>query len=61
VELVREWLAQEHGHLSWKVVSDPQLEPGGFRFESTYSEMDGSLRTRWRESPNAWALTTTHG
>lgn len=49
VELVREWLAQEHGHLSWKVVSDPQIEPGGFRLESTHSEMDGSLRTRWRE------------
>jgi flagellar assembly protein FliH len=49
VELVREWLAQEHGHLSWKVVSDPQLEPGGFRLESTHSEMDGSLRARWRE------------
>lgn len=49
VEIVRDWLAQEHGHLSWKVVQDAQMEPGSFRFESTYSELDGSLRTRWRE------------
>jgi flagellar assembly protein FliH len=49
VELTREWLAHEHGHLSWKVVSDPQMERGGFRLESAYSEMDGSLRARWRE------------
>lgn len=49
LELVREWLAHEHGHLSWKVVSDPQIEPGSFRLESAYSEMDGSLQTRWRE------------
>ena len=49
VELAREWLAHEHGHLSWKVVSDPQMEPGGFRLESAYSEMDGSLQARWRE------------
>jgi flagellar assembly protein FliH len=49
VELVREWLAREHSHLSWKVIPDSQLEPGGFRFESAHSEMDGSLRTRWLE------------
>ena len=49
VEIVRDWLAQEHGHLSWKVVQDAQMEPGSFRFESTYSELDGNLRARWRE------------
>jgi flagellar assembly protein FliH len=49
VEIVRDWLAQEHGHLSWKVVQDTHLEPGSFRFESTYSELDGNLRTRWLE------------
>ena len=32
-----------------QVVRQRQLEPGGFRLESTYSEMDGSLRARWRE------------
>ncbi len=49
VELVRDWLVHEHGHLSWKVLADPNLEPGGFRFESSHSEMDGSLRARWQE------------
>jgi flagellar assembly protein FliH len=49
VDMVREWLAHEHGHLSWKVVSDGQMEPGSFRFESAYSELDGSLRARWLE------------
>lgn len=49
LEMVRDWLAHEHGHLSWKVVADPQMEPGGFRIESAYSELDGSLKTRWLE------------
>lgn len=48
-EMVRDWLAREHGHLTWKVVEDAQLDPGGFRFESAHSELDGSLETRWRE------------
>jgi len=49
VQIVQEWLAHEHGHLSWKVAPDSEMEPGSFRFESTYSELDGSLRARWRE------------
>ena len=49
VQIVQDWLAHEHGHLSWKVAQDAQLEPGSFRFESTYSELDGSLRARWQE------------
>jgi flagellar assembly protein FliH len=48
-QIVREWLAQEHGHLSWKLVEDAQVEPGGFRFESAHSELDGSMKARWRE------------
>lgn len=49
VEMVKEWLGHEHGHLSWKVAGDAHLEPGSFRFESAYSELDGTLATRWRE------------
>jgi len=48
-KIVRDWLAQEHGHLSWKVMEDSQMEPGDFRFESTYSELDGTIQTRWEE------------
>ncbi|MEW5789326.1 MAG: flagellar assembly protein FliH [Pseudomonadota bacterium] len=49
VEMVQTWLGHEHGHLSWKVLADPRLEPGAFRFESAYSELDGTLTTRWQE------------
>lgn len=48
-QIVRDWLAHEHGHLSWKVVEDMQMEPGDFRFESAYSELDGRIRSRWIE------------
>jgi len=48
-KIVRDWLAQEHGHLSWKVMENSQMEPGDFRFESTYSELDGTIQTRWEE------------
>lgn len=48
-QVVKDWLAQEHNHLSWKLVEDEQMEPGGFRFESAHSELDGSMQSRWRE------------
>ncbi len=47
--IVRDWLLHEHGHLSWKVAEDAQMEPGDFRIESAYSELDGSIRERWQE------------
>lgn len=48
-QAVRDWLAHEHGHLSWKVVEEAQMEPGDFRFESAYSDLDGSIKQRWLE------------
>jgi len=48
-ETVREWLAQEHNHLGWRVIEDPQMEPGGFRFDNPHTEFDATLPTRWRE------------
>lgn len=48
-QVVRDWLDQEHNHLSWKIVEDPHMEAGGFRFENAHSELDASLTTRWRE------------
>jgi flagellar assembly protein FliH len=47
--VVHDWLAREHGHLSWKVLEDEQMSPGGFRFESAHTELDASMETRWRE------------
>lgn len=46
---VREWLAHEHGHLSWKVIEDVDMEIGGFRVENAHSELDASLSMRWRD------------
>lgn len=48
-DLVREWLAHEHNHLGWKVLEDPHMEPGGFRFDNPHSELDATLPTRWQE------------
>lgn len=48
-QVVRDWLEQEHNHLSWKLVEDEHMDPGGFRFESAHSELDGSMKARWRE------------
>lgn len=48
-QLVRDWLAQEHNHLGWRVVEDPHMEPGGFRFDNPHSELDATLPTRWQE------------
>jgi flagellar assembly protein FliH len=46
---VRECLATEYAHLSWKVVEDPALEAGGFRVENAHGELDASMEVRWRE------------
>lgn len=47
--IVRDWLAREHGHLPWKVLEDAQMARGGFRIESSHSELDASLGSRWKE------------
>lgn len=47
--LVRDWLAREHGHLSWKVMEDAQMDAGSFRLEGTYNELDGRIQERWDE------------
>ncbi|MCU0842418.1 MAG: flagellar assembly protein FliH [Thiobacillaceae bacterium] len=46
---VREWLSHEHGHLSWKVIEDADMELGGFRVENAHSELDASMSLRWRD------------
>lgn len=57
-QVVKDWLAQEHGHLSWKLVEDEQMESGGFRFESAHSELDASMRARWREVADCLGAST---
>lgn len=48
-QLVKDWLVQEHNHLGWKVMEDPHVEQGGFRFDNPHSELDATLPTRWQE------------
>lgn len=50
---VREFLASEHVHLSWKVVEDASLEPGGFRIENAHGELDARMETRWQDIVSA--------
>lgn len=49
VDALREYMESEHAHFSFKVVPDSRIERGGFRLESSHSEVDGQLPVRWRE------------
>lgn len=55
---VREFLANEHAHLSWTVVEDANLEPGGFRIENAYGEMDARIEKRWQDIISALGADT---
>jgi flagellar assembly protein FliH len=56
---IRECLANEYAHLSWKVVEDPSLEAGGFRVENAHSELDASMEVRWRDIVTALGADTS--
>lgn len=49
VNALREFMESEHGHFSFKVAPDGRIERGGFRIESSHSEVDGQLPVRWHE------------
>ena len=51
-EDVRNWLGAEHGHVTCKVLEDPGMARGGFRFENDSSILHGELSARWREVLN---------
>lgn len=48
-QLLRDWLAQEHPHLNWRISEDPGMAPGGFRIEAAQGELDADLAQRWKE------------
>jgi flagellar assembly protein FliH len=58
-QLIRDWLAREHGHLAWKVMEDAQMDIGSFRFEGAYNELDGSIQARWQELTRCLGADTT--
>lgn len=49
VQEVRAWLAGEQGQIPCRILEDMEIERGGFRLESDFSEMHAELSRRWRE------------
>lgn len=49
LQAVNSFLASDHGHLTAWAVADEHLERGGFRIETSHSEVDGELPARWQE------------
>lgn len=49
LEAVGAYLDEEHAHFSARVMADGKIERGGFRIETSHSEVDGELPTRWQE------------
>jgi flagellar assembly protein FliH len=51
--------------LSWKILEDPHIERGGCKLETSSTEVDGTLETRWRRvianlgRDDAWIDITT--
>lgn len=46
-ELVRDSMGEQLSHINWKILEDPQMERGGCRVETTHSQIDATLATRW--------------
>ena len=58
--LVRSLMADELNHFHWKLIEDSRVERGGCRVETTNSEIDATMETRWKRilvalgSEGAW-------
>lgn len=46
--LVREYLKEQLAHLGHRLIEDDAMARGGCRIESSGSELDATLQTRWR-------------
>lgn len=46
--MVRQMLAYEYQESVWRVVDDPGMARGGCRVETTESEIDATLESRWK-------------
>lgn len=46
--LVRAQLGEQLAHSGWKIFEDMQISPGGARIETSHSQIDASLETRWK-------------
>ena len=58
--LVRSLMADELNHFHWKLIEDSRVERGGCRVETTNSEIDATMESRWKRilvalgSDGAW-------
>jgi flagellar assembly protein FliH len=47
-ELVRDGMGELLTHMGWKIFEDAQMERGGCRVETSNSQIDATLATRWQ-------------
>jgi flagellar assembly protein FliH len=47
-ELVRSHMGDQLAHTGWKILEDARIERGGCRVETSQSQIDASLATRWQ-------------
>jgi len=47
-EIVRARMGEHLAHSGWKIFEDAQITPGGARIETTNSQIDATVETRWQ-------------
>lgn len=47
-ELVRKQIGEQLSHAEWKIFTDTQIKRGGCRVETSHSQVDATLETRWK-------------
>lgn len=47
-ELLRTNMGEHLAHMGWKIFEDAQMEQGGCRLDTSNSQIDASLATRWK-------------
>ena len=48
-ELVRAQMGEQLSHTNWKIFTDPQIQRGGCRVETTHSNVDATNEARWQQ------------
>jgi len=47
-EIVRARMGEHLAHSGWKIFEDAKITPGGARIETTNSQIDATVETRWK-------------
>lgn len=48
-ELVRTQMGEQLSHANWKIITDPNIQRGGCRVETSHSNVDATNEARWRQ------------